>query len=136
MQQYFFTKSLFFTLSLALLCLTFSLSSKAQNSTNNLIEHSSEPLRIAVSSNFTPALKKLLVEFHQQTNIKTQIISGATGAMFIQIQHGAPFDIFIAADSLRPEQLEQHNLIVTNSRKTYAHGQLALLSMKDRKSVV
>lgn len=89
-----------------------------------------QPLRIAVASNFTPVLKKLLVEFTQQTNINTQIISGATGALFLQIKHGAPFDIFIAADSTRPAQLEQHNLIVPNSRKTYALGQLALFSMK------
>ena len=88
-----------------------------------------QPLRIAVASNFTPILKKLLVEFHQQTNINTQIISGATGALFLQIKHGAPFDVFIAADSTRPAQLEQQNLILANSRKTYALGQLALLSM-------
>jgi len=89
-----------------------------------------KPLRIAVASNFTPALKKLLVEFHQQTNINTQIISGATGALFLQIKHGAPFDIFLSADSTRPAQLEQQNLILTNSRHTYAYGQLALFSMK------
>lgn len=92
-------------------------------------ETTQQPLRIAVASNFTPALKKLLVEFQQQTNINTQIISGATGALFLQIKHGAPFDIFIAADSSRPAQLEQENLIVANSRHTYAVGQLALLSM-------
>jgi molybdate transport system substrate-binding protein len=92
-------------------------------------EYPDSPLRIAVSSNFTPVLKKLLVDFHQQTNIKTQIISGATGAIFIQVQHGAPFDIFIAADSKRPTKLEQQGLTLANSRQTYAQGQLALLSM-------
>lgn len=90
---------------------------------------SESPLRIAVASNFTPVLKKLLVEFHQQTKINTQIISGATGALFLQIKHGAPFDIFISADSSRPKQLEQQNLILADSRQTYALGQLALLSM-------
>ena len=91
-----------------------------------------KPLRIAVASNFTPVLKTLLAEFHQQTNINTQIISGATGALFLQIKHGAPFDIFISADSVRPELLEQQNIIVANSRKTYALGQLALLSMNSK----
>ncbi|MCW8832405.1 MAG: molybdate ABC transporter substrate-binding protein [Colwellia sp.] len=88
-----------------------------------------KPLRIAVAANFTPALKKLLVEFHQQTNIDTQVISGATGALYLQIKHGAPFDIFISADSTRPKQLEQEGLVLANSRQTYALGQLALLSM-------
>lgn len=88
-----------------------------------------QPLRIAVASNFTPSLKKLLVEFHQRTNIDTQVISGATGALFLQIKHGAPFDIFLAADSSRPKNLEQQQLVITNSRQTYALGQLALFSM-------
>lgn len=87
------------------------------------------PLRIAVAANFTPVLKELLHEFHQKTDIQTQIISGATGALFLQIKHGAPFDIFISADSVRPKLLEQQGLILSDSRKTYAIGQLALLSM-------
>jgi len=112
--------------TLILLCISFT--SKVLIAS----EYSEQPLRIAVSSNFTPVLKKLLVEFHQQTKINTQIISGSTGAMFIQIQHGAPFDIFIAADSIRPTKLEQQGLIVANSRQTYAWGQLALLSINSK----
>lgn len=111
--------------ALILLSVSFFYSKQTLSATDT----SQQPLRIAVASNFTPVLKKLLVEFHQQTNINTQIISGATGALFLQIQHGAPFDIFIAADSTRPTQLERENLIVANSRQTYALGQLALLSM-------
>ncbi len=94
-----------------------------------------KPLRIAVAANFTPVLKKLLVEFQQQTNIKTQVISGASGAMYLQIKHGAPFDIFLSADSKRPEKLEQDNLIVAGSRQTYALGQLALLSNNGQASL-
>jgi len=85
-------------------------------------------LRIAVAANFTPVLKELLPSFYQQTGIKTQLISGASGAMFLQIKHGAPFDLFLSADSRRPEQLERDGLISPNSRKTYALGQLALFS--------
>ncbi|MGL1956555.1 MAG: molybdate ABC transporter substrate-binding protein [Colwellia sp.] len=86
------------------------------------------PLRIAVASNFTPIIKELLAEFHQKTGIKTQIISSATGALFLQIKHGAPFDIFLAADSIRPMALEQQQLTLPHSRKTYAIGQLALFN--------
>lgn len=93
------------------------------------------PIRIAVAANFTPVLKKLLVEFHQQTQIPTQIISGATGTLFLQISHGAPFDIFISADSHRPKLLEQQGLILKDSRKTYAIGQLALLSITKKKQL-
>lgn len=86
------------------------------------------PLRIAVASNFAPALKLLLAEFSKKEQIEFQIISAATGTLYQQIKHGAPFDIFLAADSLRPEKLEQEQLIIADSRKTYALGQLALWS--------
>ena len=97
-------------------------------STNSSFANNQNELRIAVAANFTPVLEKLLPDFHQKTGIQTQVISGASGAMFLQIKHGAPFDIFLSADSRRPQQLEQDGLILTNSRKTYALGQLALFS--------
>jgi len=93
-----------------------------------LAEQTPHPLRIAVASNFAPVLAKLLPKFTTQTGIKTQVISGATGALFQQIRHGAPFDVFLAADAIRPQQLAQQNLIVKNSIKSYAIGQLALYS--------
>lgn len=96
-----------------------------QNKSDKKAHHT---LRIAVAANFTPVLKKLIADFHQQTGIKTQLISGASGAMFLQIKHGAPFDMLLSADSRRPEQLERDDLILANSRKTYAVGQLALFS--------
>ena len=90
-----------------------------------------QPLRIAVSANFSPILKQLIPRFSKQTNIEVQIISGATGSLFQQIMHGAPFDMFLAADNLRPQALEQAHLIFANSRKTYAFGQIALYSAKN-----
>ena len=92
------------------------------------ISNNNTPLRIAVASNFTPVLKILLKDFSKDTGIKTQVISGASGAMFLQIKHGAPYDIFLSADSRRPVELEQAGYILKNSRKTYARGQLALYS--------
>ena len=92
-----------------------------------------QPLRIAVSSNFAPVLKQLLPEFNQQTGVATQIISGVTGGLYQQIKYGAPYDVFLAADSLRPQKLAQENLIILHSRKTYAFGQLALYSAKNPK---
>jgi len=94
-------------------------------------KENSLPLRIAVASNFTPALKKLLIPFQQKTGITSQIISGSTGSLFLQIKHGAPFDVFISADSSRPAALEHAQLTLPNSRKTYAIGQLALYSINN-----
>ncbi|HEY9050532.1 MAG TPA: molybdate ABC transporter substrate-binding protein, partial [Gammaproteobacteria bacterium] len=52
------------------------------------------------------------------------------GKLYAQILHGAPYDIFLAADSKRPQKLEQENLIFATSRITYAFGKIALWSPK------
>lgn len=87
-----------------------------------------KPLRIAVSANFAPALKVLLANLPKKDAIDIQMISAATGTLYLQIKHGAPFDLFLSADSTRPELLEQEKLIIADSRKTYAYGQIALWS--------
>ena len=87
-----------------------------------------KPLRIAVAANFAPALKILLADLPSKEQLNYQIISAATGTLYQQIKHGAPFDLLLSADSIRPELLEQDNLIIAGSRKTYAYGQIALWS--------
>ena len=99
-----------------------------QSKTSNTNDQTNKPLRVAVAANFTPVLKVLLKDFTSQTGINTQVISGASGAMFLQIKYGAPFDIFLSADSRRPKELEQAGYALKGSRKTYAIGQLALYS--------
>ena len=94
----------------------------------NAFDEQDKPLRIAVAANFAPTLEYLLSDFPNKNRIKYQIISAATGTLYQQIKHGAPFDLFLAADNVRPKLLEQEQLIIANSRKTYAFGQLALWS--------
>lgn len=91
-------------------------------------EKQKQPLRIAVAANFAPALKILLADLPNKDQINYQIISAATGTLYQQIKHGAPFDLFLSADLTRPELLEQDKLIMPKSRKTYAYGQMALWS--------
>jgi len=87
---------------------------------------SAERLRIAVAANFAPVLTQIAQLFEQETNQHIDIIQGSTGKFYAQIIRGAPFDIFFAADAKRPQLLERDQLIVSNSRMTYAIGQLVL----------
>lgn len=111
----------------AVFCMTMVLCTRVQASAPTP-ENNQPPLRIAVASNFVPALQRLLPAFQQQTGISTQVISAATGTLYQQAKHGAPFDLLMAADTLRPEKLEQELLITKGSRKSYAFGQLAFWS--------
>lgn len=89
-------------------------------------EYNKPQLRVAVAANFKHSLETLLPEFQRKYKVEVSLSSAATGTLFQQIRHGAPFDIFLSADSLRPQLLEEQNLIIEGSRAIYTRGELAL----------
>jgi len=86
----------------------------------------SDRLTIAVASNFKNTLKYLVEDFQATNNANIRISSASTGILYAQIESGAPFDIFLAADVFRPKSLAQNQLGLAGSRFTYALGQLVL----------
>jgi len=87
-----------------------------------------DEVRVAVASNFLLPVKELSREFEKTTANKVVVISASTGKLYAQIKQGAPYDVLLAADSLRPELLEKEGIGVPGSRFTYAVGRLALWS--------
>ncbi len=85
-----------------------------------------ETVRVAVSANFKPVLKSISERFEKQSGHNVSISTASSGTLYNQITNGAPFDLFLSADSARPEQLEEKGLIKTGSRKPYAYGRLVL----------
>lgn len=83
-------------------------------------------LRIAVAANFVATLNKLVIEFTKESGIPVTVIPGSTGKLYAQIRHGAPYDIFLAADQARPAQLVAEKR--ATMKFTYAVGQLVLWS--------
>jgi molybdate transport system substrate-binding protein len=81
---------------------------------------------IAVSSNFGPAQESLACAFEAGGGDELVASSGSTGRLYAQIVHGAPFDLFLAADELHPARLEEDGLAVAGTRFVYATGRLAL----------
>lgn len=90
-------------------------------------------LRIAVASNFAEASEHIVAGFEQLNAVTVQISSGSTGKLYAQIRHGAPYDIFLAADAARPQRLEAEGETVPGTRITYAVGRLALWSRLGRR---
>ena len=91
-----------------------------------------DEIRVAVASNFSETIKFLVSKFESNSEHKIKLIFGATGRHYAQIKNGAPFDLFFAADSKRPQLLETEELIVEGSRFTYARGKLVLWSPDDK----
>ncbi len=87
-----------------------------------------DTLTVAVASNFAAALRDIASSFEAQTGHEVRVVPGSSGKLYAQIINGAPFDVFLSADTRRPEMLESKSLIVDGSRFTYAIGQLVLWS--------
>lgn len=85
-------------------------------------------VNVAVAANFIEPMKLIAADFEKSTGHKAVLSSGATGKFYAQIKHGAPFDIFLAADEATPARLETEQ--AASSRFTYAIGKLALWSPK------
>ena len=85
-------------------------------------------VRVAVASNFAETIRAIAERYEEQTGHSVLISTGSTGKHYAQIRHGAPFDVFLAADARRPALLEEEGIARPGSRYTYAIGKLVLWS--------
>ncbi len=91
-------------------------------------------VHIAVASNFTQTAKKIVDQFERKEKITVLISSASTRKLYTQIIHGAPYDLFLAADQLTPRLLENKNIGIKNSKKTFATGKLVMWQ-KEKKAM-
>ena len=92
-----------------------------------------DTITVAVASNFRITAEQLSAQFTQETGHEVRISSGSTGKLHAQLLHGAPDDVFLAADAQSPKLIEASDLGVDNSRFTYALGYLVLWSAVDQR---
>lgn len=81
--------------------------------------------QIAVAASAAEPVKKIITAFEKETGIKTNIVVGSSGKLSTLIQQGAPFSVFISADTIYPELLIQDNKAIA-PKEIYATGQLIL----------
>ncbi len=89
-----------------------------------------EPLTVAVAANVKYAFEDLAAEFKKDTGIEVQSVFGASGKIVAQVKNGAPYDVFLPADTESPEALYKDKLATTAPR-IYAYGVLVLWTRKD-----
>lgn len=85
-------------------------------------------VQVAVAANFTAPMKAIAAVFEKTTGHQALLTFGATGKFHAQILNGAPFEVFLAANTESPAALEAAGQAVPGSRFTYAMGKLALWS--------
>jgi molybdate transport system substrate-binding protein len=84
--------------------------------------------KVAVAANFTEPAKEIAARFEAATGHKAVLSFGSSGQFYTQIANGAPYEVFLSADSERPVKAETDGLAVAGTRFTYATGRLVLFS--------
>ncbi len=89
-----------------------------------------ERLTIGVAANFMLPFQEISSTFENKHDIKINATYTSTGNLYGQIIHGAPYDLFLAADERRPERLLKEGF--TSDTFIYARGRAILWTAKDQ----
>ena len=82
---------------------------------------------IAAAANLNAALTEIADRFGREGGGRIELVFGASGTLTRQIQDGAPFELFLAADEAFPNQLSAAGL-TRDAGVVYAIGRLAIFS--------
>lgn len=85
-------------------------------------------VHVAVASNFSSTIKNLIALFEKQSGHSVIASYGSSGQLYAQIRNGAPYEVFLSADQLRPNLLIQDGYADSSNGFIYAQGQVALWS--------
>lgn len=86
-----------------------------------------EELIVAAAADLRPALDVIAAKFQAASGIKLRVSFGSSGNFFQQLQNGAPFDVFLSANTDYPKRLEASGLVAPNSYYEFARGSIVLL---------
>jgi molybdate transport system substrate-binding protein len=86
----------------------------------------SNEIIVAVATNFREPIRAISEEFEKKTSHKVKLVFASSGQLFSQINHGAPYHLFLSADQIKPRELAKKNLAIADSQQTYAIGHLVL----------
>jgi molybdate transport system substrate-binding protein len=85
----------------------------------------SDKIVVATAANVQYVMKEIQKEFEKETGEEIQIVVGSSGKLTAQIREGAPFDVFVSADTKYPQEIFK-NGGSDEEPKIYATGSLVL----------
>lgn len=92
-----------------------------------------QELTVAAASDLASCLPRINESFqksHPGANLKVSF--GSSGNFAAQIRNGAPFEVFLSADSGYPRELAKAGLAAPETLAVYAHGQIALWTASEK----
>jgi molybdate transport system substrate-binding protein len=93
--------------------------------------HAAE-IRISAAASLTDALKEIAAAYEKQTGDKILFNFAASSFLALQIEQGAPADIFFSADESKMDGLDKKGLIDKATRKSLLSNRLAIIVSADQ----
>ena len=90
-----------------------------------------QTLRLAAAADLQPVLPPILAEFESQAHTHVEASYQSSATLATQIQNGAPFDLFMAADLSFPQRVIDEGLADSGKPVPYARGTLVLWVRND-----
>src|SRR6266508_1578613 len=93
---------------------------------------STEPstLTIFAAADLAFALRDLAPRFEKAHGVKVSLVLGSTGNLARQIEHGAPADVFFAANESFIDDLARVGAVIPQTKGLYAQGRLVLATSR------
>ncbi len=92
---------------------------------NSCFQRKQSDIVIATAASSAQVMDELKTAFEKKTKKSCDLVIGSSGSLCAQIEHRAPYDLFVAADMDYPEKLYEKGLC-RNKPYIYAQGKLAL----------
>jgi molybdate transport system substrate-binding protein len=90
---------------------------------------SSETLTIAVANSLKDVFRKIVPLFEARNrDVNVRVIYAQPKTLLKQIEEGAPVDVYIPSAYEELDQLEQKNLIISDTKQVYARTALVLIT--------
>jgi molybdate transport system substrate-binding protein len=112
--------------STRLACLLFALALHGLGGCGAERENGGDEIVVAAAANLSEAVGEVGRRFTARTGVRVVYSFGATADLARQIEQGAPFDVFVAADLKHPDALAAKGLLTEGTRAVYARGRLVL----------
>jgi molybdate transport system substrate-binding protein len=116
-----YIRALCVSLLLASLCLHLGCARQSSTGQGNAPE-----INVAAAANLTDAFAEVAKQFTAETGVRVVYSFGATADLAKQIENGAPFDLFAAADVEHVNGLDRQGLLTPGTRALFARGRLVV----------